>query len=388
MIIGHSENMKNDFSRAFIEQVFKGDRFANHHLPIHALSNLIAYDALIRAIAKELYFSIYKNRTRLPKGFQERFKLSQTALHGGSVVSSLSREFESEQKEGDEFDRARDLLSEFIASVDTQKPFEKFPKKVIYLFEDFGKTLQRDESIELRIPGKNVSSTYSKEIRSKILSISKKPYLDVCYLTGSISGFDAEKRKLFVVLEDGQPIEGSLDPSFDELLRDVASKYKKKDIAVTLIGLARYQPDGSVAEIKKLQHLIVYQEGVPEFFPHLETQVDFLGVLEKGWLDGDGEAFQRSDLNEVKKWLEDLLKVGDIPTPFIYPAVDLQVECEWSFGYWEISFSFLLSQKAVVLHAAHVNSQAVQEDRFFLQDQGSIEKARQFLKHLLNKAHE
>jgi hypothetical protein len=49
-----------------------------------------------------------------------------------------------------------------------------------------------------------------------------------------------EKRKLFVVLEDGQSIEGFLDPSFDAPLRNIALNYRKKDIAVTLIGLARF----------------------------------------------------------------------------------------------------------------------------------------------------
>ena len=380
--------MMSDFSIPFIEPVFKGDRFANHRLPIQIFPDLMAYDAIIRAVAKELYFSSHKDRTRLPKGFQERFKLNLTDIQPGSVVSVLSREFESEQKEEDEFNYARDLLNEFITSIDSQKSFEKFPKKVICLFEDLGKTLKQDESIEFRIPGKNISSTYSKEIRSKILSINKKPYLDICYLTGSISGFDAEKRKLFIVLEDGQPIEGPLDPSFDALLRDIAPKYKKKDIAVTLIGLARYQPDGSVSEIKKLQHLVVYQEGVPEFFPDLKTQFNALNVLKSGWLDGEGKPFQQFDVDIIQKWLENMLKAGDIPSPFIYPAENCAIECEWSFGDWEISFSFLLSQKVVILHAAHVNSQAVQEDRLFLQDQESIEKAKQFLKKLLHKTHE
>jgi hypothetical protein len=382
--------MKADFSIPFIEPVFKGNRFTSDqpHLPVQAFPELIAYDAIIRATAKELYFSAHTDRTRLPKGFQERFKLILTDIQPGSVVSVLSRDFESEHKEEDEFDRARDLLNEFISSVKDQKPFDKFPKKVIYLFEDLGKTLQHGDTIELRIPGKNISTTYSKETRSRILSISKKPYLDVCYLTGSISGFDAEKRKLFIVLEDGQPIEGPLDPSFDALLRDIAPKYKKKDIAVTLIGLARYNPDGSVVEIKKLQHLVVYQEGIPEFFPNLRTQLGGLRDLKDGWLNGEGQSFQQSDVDMVQQWLETLLKTGDIPAPFIYPADNNVIECEWSFGFWEISFSFLLPLKAVVLHAAHVNSQEIREDRLILQDQETIEKAQRFLKTALHQIHE
>jgi hypothetical protein len=140
--------------------------------------------------------------------------------------------------------------------------------------------------------------------------------------------------------------------------------------------------------IKKLQHLIVYQEGVPEFYPNPRSQLETIKNLKDGWLDGEGKSFQQSDVDVSQKWLKNLLKTGDIPAPFIYPAENSVIECEWSFGYWEISFSFLLAQKAVVLQAAHVNSQAVQEDRLFLQDQESIEKAKQFLKNLLHQTHE
>lgn len=382
--------MKSEFSTPFIEPVFKGDRFTSDKasFPVQVLPEIVAYEAIIRATAKELYFSAHVDRTRLPKGFQERFKLSLTDMKPGSLVSTLSREFDSEQKEADEFDHARDLLNEFIVSVNNQTLLEKFPKKVIPLFENLGKTLKCGDLMVFWIPEKNLSSTYSKETRSKILSISKKSYLDVCCLTGSISGFDAERRKLFVVLDDGQPVEGPLDSSFDALLRDIAPNYKKKDIAVTLIGLAKYHPDSSVDEIKKLQHLVVYREGVPEFFPNIQMQLGDLCKLENGWLDGEGKQFQQSDVDTVQQWLENLLKTGDIPAPFVYPAENEIIECEWSFGYWEISFSFLPSLHAVVLHAADVNSEEVREDRLILHDQEAIEKARRFLKTLLNPIHE
>lgn len=121
----------------FIEPVFKGNRFASGqpHLPVEVLPEVIAYDNIIKAIAKELYFSSHTNRSRLPKGFQERFKLSMTVIKSGSVIPVLTREYErDQQKEDDEFDHARDLLNEFIQSVNDQTPLEKFPKKVIPLF--------------------------------------------------------------------------------------------------------------------------------------------------------------------------------------------------------------------------------------------------------------
>lgn len=374
--------MKDTVIVPFIEPIFKGNRFVNHRLPVLVLPDVTAYDTLVRAIAKELYLSSNKERKRLPRGFQERFKLNLTEIKSGSVVSVLSREYDSEPKSQDEFDHARDLLNQFISSVNNQKPLETFPKKIIYLFEALGQTLHSDETIELRIPGKS-SCVYSKETRSKILSISKKPYLEICYFTGSISGFDAEKRKLFVVLDDGQAIEGPLDQSFDSLLREIAPHYKKKDIAVTLIGLAKYHPDGTIAEIKKLQHLIVFQEGIPRFFPDLHKQFAELKKLDDGWKDGEGKSFSASDLTSIKTWLEDLLKPGDLPVPFIYPA-DPGIECEWSFGHWEVSLTYSIADRIVLIHAAHVNSQEVREDRYSIENTESIEKTRRFLQNLLD----
>ncbi len=356
--------------RVFVEPILKGKRFADSSLPYELLPDLECYLKIISAVAKELYRKEHPGKTRLPRGFDERFKVRLTSLQAGSAVAVFSREYDEAGWENDEFDRARDQVNQQLISLEEKQQSLGFSEKILPLFKSFGENLKPDETIELRIPGRQRAAVYSRKVRSGVLAINQQPYQDVCYLTGSISGFDAEKRKLFIVLEDGQPIEGPLAASFDTLLRDIAPKYKKQDIAVTLIGIAKYQPDGSVAEIKQLQHLIVYQDGTPEFFPNPESQLTTLSDL--------------PDINTVRDWLTNLLKAGDIPAPFIYPA-DHGIECEWSFGYWEISFSFLITTKIVVLHAAHINSEAVQENRLPLQDPESIEKAKQFLKTLLRK---
>ena len=63
--------MKNNFSIPFIEPVFKGDRFTRSpHLPVQAFPELIAYEAITRATAKELYFPL----TQKKHAFQKDFK--------------------------------------------------------------------------------------------------------------------------------------------------------------------------------------------------------------------------------------------------------------------------------------------------------------------------
>ncbi len=113
--------------------------------------------------------------------------------------------------------------------------------------------------------------------------------------------------------------------------------------------------------------------------PNLKAQLDSLRTLENGWLEGEGRQFKQSDIDLVQNWFDQLLKLGDIPTPFIYPADNEAIECEWSFGHWEISFSFPKSCAVVILHATDVDSKEVREIQLNLKDEESMEKAKRFL---------
>jgi len=351
------------------------------------LPDIKGYEEIIRALAAEEYFKKYPNKERLPKKFQEYFSLSISELKHGSVCPVLVRD-EHEllliPPDPDEFDHARDLLNEYIQSINDGAPIERFPKKIIPLFENFGRNLKDDESIELGVPDSSIRPTYSKSSRLAILSISRKPYSKGCSLTGWVCGFDAEKGNLLLILEDSTPIRGPLNPVFDDMLREQARKYNKKetsskDTILTVFGLGKYNPDDSIYELEKLDHVIVYNDGIPEYYPSMDRKFEALMSSE------EMNFFKLEDIEWVRDWLSSLLKKQRVPAPYIYFLSETnQIEAEWSFGFQQASVTFDLSNRAIFIHNTDVNTSETTELEIEPNDSCSVEHAEKFLAKILS----
>ncbi len=374
----------------FLEQILKGGRFdgPTPFLAYPILPDLTAYLDIVVAVAKELYLKNNPNKVRIPKKFESRFNVGVAEIKSGSTVPVFERSYDQESWINDEFDQARDLINEQLLFLQNEVKqnsvgINDFPEKVIPLFGRFGQHLKQDETITLKIPGKNNAPIYSRDIRSQVLSINKKSYQDICYLSGAISGFEVESGVFNLVVGDGERIIGPLSDTFDTVLRDLASKYKKEEISVTLIGLAKYQPDGSIAQIERLQHIAIFRNGEPNYFPNPNKRIDEFTKYQNGWLDGEGLAFDSQDLCDTKEWIEKLLKIADIPAPFVYPSPENSVIAEWSFGFWEVNCLFEFTTKTIILQATHTKREEIREEKLRLDDPLAPEQGSHFLKDLL-----
>lgn len=378
--------MMEKIRRTFIEPVFKGKRFENASMPHEILPDLEAYITIIIAIAKEIFKTNNPNKVRLPKGFDDRFKLNLTGIRPGSAIPVFQRDYEEEKWINDEFDQARQIVNEQIQA--STSCIKEFPPELIPLFSSFGKNLKQDETIELRIPGEEKVFLYSKDVRSNILSINKKPYQDVCCISGSISGFDAKKGVFYLVLEDSEQLIGPLEGAFDIFLREIAAKYKREDLLVKIFGLARYNPDGTINQIERLQHIVLFQDGEVINQPDPLKRIDEFIHYDDGWFDGKGYRFNKNDLQSAKDWLSNILSKGIIPAPFIYPSPDKILEAEWSFGFWEIICSFDFTKDSVLLHATNLSSEEIREDKFIFNEPQSKNYVIRFLSNLIKSNEE
>ena len=332
-----------------------------------------------------MYYKSDGAKSRLPKGFRDRFQLRLTKVEKGSAVPILERAYSEEVLPGveDEYDEARDLVSETIDAFSSGQPLPaKFPPTLLRLFEGFGKSLKDDESIELCKPNSSSGSAYNREVRLKLLSFNNRnPISKVCHISGSVSGFDVEDKNFSLVLDDGRNIRGPLAKSFDVYLRDAAKNYE--DIAVRLVGIGRYAADNTLQSLEKIQHLTLFQNDRAKYCPDIESRLAELKSLEAGWHDGIGSAYDHTFLDAAKAFLTALVIDSEIPSPFIYPSPDGTLEAEWSLGYWEISASFEWSQKRLFLHATQVEGEEIREDSFGFDDPSSVQKTEKFLREFL-----
>ena len=107
---------------------FDGKRFEGHTLDVECTQELIAYRTLILECAKELWRRKNRDRVRLPKGFEEGFRLQFNRLDEGSAVVPLQRVRVVDQSELDfgnldEFDEAADLIDAAIAAANEDQLF-------------------------------------------------------------------------------------------------------------------------------------------------------------------------------------------------------------------------------------------------------------------------
>jgi hypothetical protein len=174
-----------------VTHTFRGGRFDDHGIDVDVLPELITYKTILVETAKELWRCNNPDRQRLPKNFEDSLSLKFYEIIPGSAAVPLMREIELQ--EGllpfeplpDELDEAVVLVSDSIESVSKDKPLpQTFPKKIIPLFSEYGKTLRPGERIELKPAKKDVTACYSSKERTSLVELVQAGYEDIVQLVG------------------------------------------------------------------------------------------------------------------------------------------------------------------------------------------------------------
>lgn len=151
---------------------FEGRRFEGHALDVECTQELIAYRSLILECAKELWRRKNPDRVRLPKGFEDGFRVQFDRIDEGSAVVPLRRVREAVQPEldlGDEFDEAAALVDAVIAAAARNDPLpDRFPAGLTPLLANLGRTLGDDEVLFTRARNSTVETACTPEARVRL----------------------------------------------------------------------------------------------------------------------------------------------------------------------------------------------------------------------------
>lgn len=171
---------------------FEGKRFEGHALDVDCTQELIAYRNLVLACAKELWHRKNPDRVRLPKRFEEGFRLQFNRLEDGSAAVPLQRVRVADQTELDfgnldEFDEAADLIDAAVAAAndDSLLP-DGLPSSVIPLFGDFGKSLRADEVLFTRSRHATAEAAYTAKARKRLAEWVGPTYEDALDVVGEV----------------------------------------------------------------------------------------------------------------------------------------------------------------------------------------------------------
>lgn len=260
---------------------FDGKRFDGHALDVDCTQELIAYRALILECAKELWKRKNPGRVRLPKGFEDGFRVQFDRIDDGSAVVPLRRVRETTQTEldlGDEFDEAAALVDAAIAAADCDDPLpDELPANVIPLFASFGRTLRDDEVLHTRARGSPAESAYTAKARVRLAEWVGPTYEDRVDLVGEVRMANVGPGAFRLqVGETGAQVDGRFDAAQEAIVLEALRNHRSARLRV--VGTAEFSTrDRQIKRLVRIDYVDLapatahaFDEATPPVWEQLE----------------------------------------------------------------------------------------------------------------------
>jgi hypothetical protein len=171
---------------------FDGERFGGHALDVECTRELLVYRNIVLECAKELWRRKNPIRERLPRKFEDGFRVQFEEVRNGSAAIPLRRVRPTDQTELDwgnldEFDEAAQLVDEAIVAANSDQLLPSaLPSNVVPLFRDFGKTLAADEVLYTKARHSLTESAYTLSARERLNSWVAPTYEDQIDINGEV----------------------------------------------------------------------------------------------------------------------------------------------------------------------------------------------------------
>lgn len=237
--------MATDITTDLASLRFEGKRFEGHVLDVECTQELIAYRVLIVECAKELWRRKHPDRARLPRGFEEGFRLQFDRLEDGSAKIPLQRVRVDDQSELDwgnldEFDEAADLIDAAIAAANDDELLpDALPSNVISLFRDFGKSLRADEVLFTRSRHGSIEAAYTAKARKRLTEWVGSSYEDVVDVIGEVRMANVGPGIFSLQLDDTETsVSGRFSPEQESEVLDALRNHRSLRLRVQ--GIAEF----------------------------------------------------------------------------------------------------------------------------------------------------
>jgi hypothetical protein len=161
---------------------------------------------------------------------------------------------------------------------------------------------------------------------------AQKVYTKDVELLGTVGETDWEKQTIRLRLADGTAVVAPLPDGFLELARIAGGKERT---VAQVIGVGVYDAWDRLQKLAETRHM--------ELLPNqaLAAQIEDLGELKDGWLEGKGKSPNKDQL----AWVTDKLVATfpeDLAFPEVGPTPEGGIFLEWIQKPWRISIEFLL----------------------------------------------
>lgn len=337
----------------FLKPRLVGLRFAGHAIPLEFLKDLAALEGLIIEVSKWQFLQEHPDRRRT-HGLSQGVELRLTGVEAGSAIANISlflgpvgapeRQRYLEAARGRVFEAIR-------AATNKSRITDHLPESLLGYFDQFGRGLREDESIELTAPDDPLPVRLTKESRRKLVlaAADVRQFTEETTIRGAIPEADQDKETFEVLTSEGRKIKAPLHPQHAETILEAFINYKK-GARVLLKGIGRFNRQGRLEALDSVDHVASLD---PRDIP---ARLDELKILKEGWLDGRlGKAPEPASVD----WLRAAFEANypeDLALPYLYPTAEGGIQAEWTLGKTEISLDIDLYARQGSWHSLDLDS--------------------------------
>lgn len=340
----------------FIQPRFVGPRFDEHTLPLSAAKDLAAYEELIVELAKHLYLNKNSDRQRVPKGFAEGFNLHLEKVDEGSAKPLLALVMTGALVNPlpAEFDEAKTLINEVIATGETEKLPVAFPKELYSYFNRIGRSLEPGERLEWTPDNAANPSALTPSKRKRLALAVGATYEAEVDIVGQVFSLNTEKTGGQLRTGDNKIVSFDFDQPF---LNELKAALGNRILYAHIQGVGVYDANDRLKSIKEIEQL----EVVPHYA--LTSAIEDLNNLKDGWLEGRGKAPLGLYLSMLADELAEVFPPG-IDYPAVVPTEEGNVSLEWIKPSARVELEANYKENRLELYATDIDTDTFVEESF------------------------
>ena len=242
-----------------VKLVFKGQRFQDHALDLHALAEVSQFQKMITETAKAVWRAANPDRKNLPARFEERTRLYLRRIDEGSAAVPLELFLEEpEQKEmfepePPEVEQAIRLARNVYRAVETDAPLpDGFPRTLVPEYERWGETLREDEAIEVVADGTEPVRV-TPSLRSRLASFVEASHEDQVDITGEVLEADIRHNRFQIWLDDTNSVTVAFTPEQENEVTTALRDHRTLRLQVR--GQGEFSPEGNLVRVPRVDEL-------------------------------------------------------------------------------------------------------------------------------------
>jgi hypothetical protein len=336
----------------FLMPRLTGKRFEDHTIPLELLEDFAEFESLLMEVAKSIYLKENPDRKRVPRGFADGISLKLAAVEEGSAIpkiilaASLIGLFPSENYHY--FEKAKQDIFKTIDAAATGKVITEFiPENLLVYFNKIGKRLREDETIDFS-PNTSLQAKLTKTSRKKLVLASSNinEVTNETKLRALIPEADKSKQTFTMLLENGQRVVAQMPPQYLATILEAFINYEK-NCKVSVSGIGRFNKYDKMESFESIEHIDILDP------LDITNRLEEIALLEEGWLNGEGVAPKKVDLD----WFAEIFESNydtSLPLPYLYPTPQGGLQAEWTTDKYDVSLNIDFTNKVAVYQALNL----------------------------------